>query len=149
MNTNTKQITDRDLDNLLDISLDDIADLPEFTNFPPGAHTVSIKLEKKVVNNHPCVELGMTLISTEELADPTSEPVAPGSESSVLFMLDNEFGAGKFKKIVKPLAESLMTTSVKEVIEHSKGMECLVVTSIRKNKEKTQSYMDIVSLQVV
>lgn len=60
-----------------------------------------------------------------------------------------EWWLGKFKKIVKPLAESLMTTSVKEVIEQSKGMECLVVTSIRKNKDKTQSYMDVVSLQVV
>lgn len=149
MNTNTKQITDKDLDNLLDISLDDIADLPEFTNFPPGAYTVKIKLEKKVVNNHPSVELEMTLVSTEELADPTETPLEPGAECSVLFMLDNEYGAGKFKKVIKPLAEHLNTTSVKEVLEESKGLECLVVTAIRKNKDKTQSYMDIVSLQVV
>ena len=137
------------LDSLLDLSLDDLADLPEFKVFPPGAHRVVIGLGTKEINKHPSVELKMKLVETVELADPSEEAVAAGTECSVAFMLDNEFGQGKFKEILKPLAAHTGLNKAGEVFEAANGLEVLVVTKTRQNKEKTQTYLDIVKLEVL
>jgi hypothetical protein len=137
------------IDSLLDSSLDDLADLPEFKVFPAGAHRVTINFEKKEINKHPAIELKLVMLETVELSDSTEEAPAAGTESSVAFMLDNEFGVGKFKEILKPLAEHFGVTQVSQILEAAKGAECLVVTKIRQNKEKTASYLDVVKLQVL
>lgn len=132
------------LNNLLDANLDDLADLPEFGTYPPGTHKVTIKFEEKEVNNHPCVELQMVAIETEELANPgVDQPLTPGAQGSVLYMLDNEFGQGNLKKTIKPLAAMLGVSSLRAVIEGANGMEVSVVTKVRQNKDKTQSYTDV------
>ena len=137
------------LDSILDSTLDDLADLPEFAVFPPGAHQVTISFEQKEVNKHPSIELKLKLKETLEMADPSVPPPVAGTESSVLFMMDNEFGQGKFKEIIKPIAAHLGTSSIRQAIDGAAGMEVVVVTKVRQNKEKTQSYLDIVSLTVV
>lgn len=138
-----------DLDSILDSSIDDLADLPEFAVFPNGVHRVIIDFESKEVNKHPCVELKMKAVETIELANPAADtPLEAGTESSVLFMLDNEFGQGKFKSIVKTLAEACGTSSIKETVEAAKGMEVQVVCKVRQNKDKTQSYTDVTKVIV-
>lgn len=137
------------LDNLLDLSLDDLVDLPEFKVFPAGAHRCTMKLESKEINKHPAIELKLTLIESVELADPAEEPAAAGTESSVAYMMDNEFGQGKFKEILKPLAAHFGLAKFGEIQEASSGSEVLVVTKQRQNKDKTQTYLEVVSLQVM
>ena len=133
-----------ELDSILDSSINDLADLPEFQVFPNGVHRVLISFETKEVNKHPCVELKMKAIETVELANPSEDqPLAAGTESGVLFMLDNEFGQGKFKSIVKQIAAVTGTSSIKETIEAANGMEVQVVCKVRQNKDKTQSYTDV------
>ncbi len=134
---------------LLDSSLDDLADLPEFKVFPNGAHICTIKFESKDVNGHPSIECTLTGISTEELANPADTPIAAGDVSSVLFMMDNEFGQGALKAVMKPLAAHFGTSKISETIEAAKGAECLVVTKQRQNKEKTQTYLSIASITVM
>lgn len=136
------------LSSLLDANLDDLADLPEFGVYPPGSHKVTIKWEQKEVNAHPCVELQMTAIETEELSNPEDTPLAPGAQGSVLYMLDNEFGQGNLKKVVKPLAEALGVSSLREILAQSSGMEVSVITKVRQNKDKTQSYTDVTKVIV-
>jgi len=132
------------LNSILDANLDDLADLPEFGTYPAGTHKVVIQFEEKTVNDHPCLELQMKAVETEELANPgVDQPLAPGAEGSVLFMLDNEFGQGKLKQVIKPLAAALGVSSLRAVVEGAKGMEVSVVTKVRQNKDKTQSYTDI------
>lgn len=144
MNANTNQAT---LDSLLDSNIDDLADLPEFQVYPNGVHTVLINFESKTVNNHPCLELKMKAVETVELANPAADqPLTAGTESSVLFMLDNEFGQGKMKAIVKVLAAHLGTSSIKETIEAAAGMEVQVVCKVRQNKDKSQSYTDVTKI---
>lgn len=143
MNTTTN------IDNLLDISLDDIADLPEFKVYPAGAHRCTIAFEKKMIGTHPAVELKLTLLETVELTDPSEVAPEAGTESSVAYMLDNEFGQGNMKKVMVPLAQHFGISNVSQLMEAAKGTECLVVTKQRQNKEKTQTYLDITSLQVV
>jgi len=138
-----------DLDSILDSSIDDLADLPEFQVFPNGVHKVIINWESKEVNKHPSMELKMKAIETVELANPAADsPLAAGTESSVLFMLDNEFGQGKFKSIIKQLAEATGSTKISEAVEASNGMEVQVVCKVRQNKDKTQSYTDVTKVIV-
>ena len=132
-----------DIDSLLDSSIDDLADLPEFAVFPNGTHNVIINWESKEVNKHPCLELKMKLVETKEMADSTAVPLEPGAESSVLYMLDNEFGQGKMKAIMKALGESLGTNSIRETMEASQGMTVDVVCKVRQNKDKSQTYTDV------
>ena len=147
MNTNTNAQVD--IDSLLDVSLDDIADLPEFMVFPAGAHRCTIAFEKKMIGTHPAVELKLTALETVELTDPSETPLEAGTESSVAYMLDNEFGQGNMKKVMKPLAEHFGITQVSQLMEAAKGTECLVVTKKRQNKDKTATYLDVVSIQVI
>ncbi len=137
------------LDDILDSSIEDLADLPEFAVFPNGVHRVIISFEQKEVNKHPSVELKMKAVETVELANPaTDTPLTAGAESSVLFMLDNEFGQGKFKQIAKVLAATLNTSTLKDTIEQAAGMEVQVVCKVRQNKDKTQSYTDVTKVIV-
>jgi hypothetical protein len=131
------------LDSILDSSLDDLSDLPEFAVFPAGVHKVTLKFESKMVNDHPAVEMGMTLVDTLEMSNSDEQPLAAGAESSVLFMLDNEFGQGKLKLIAKPLAEHFGVGNIKAVMEAANGMEVVVTTKVRQNKDKSQTYTDV------
>jgi hypothetical protein len=125
-----------DLDSILDSSIDDLADLPEFGVYPSGVHKVVIKWESKEVNKHPCMELKMKMVETVELANPAADqPVAAGQESSALFMLDNEFGQGAFKAIIKELAAATGTNKISEAVEASNGMEIDVVVVTKPDKK--------------
>jgi hypothetical protein len=139
-----------DMDSILDGTLDDLADVPEFKNFPNGAHTATIKFEKKAVNNHPCVEVKLIGIETQELTNPQDDkPIAKGDESSVLYMLDNELGQGKFKELMKPFLEVHGNKKLSELMSDAQNSEVLVVTTQRPNKDKTKLYMDISNLSVL
>lgn len=132
-----------DLDSILDSSIDDLADLPAFQTYPNGHHRVIINWESKEVNKHPCMELKMKAVETVELSNPDDAPLTAGTESSVLFMLDNEFGQGKFKTLIKQLAEATGTSKISEAVDASNGMEVGVICKVRQNKDKSQSYTDV------
>lgn len=147
-----------DIDSLLDATLDDLADMPEFKPFPAGAHRANLTLELKPVNNVPSIDVQLKGIETMELANPEDTPIAPGDSTNVLLMLKkkdgtkNELSEGKLKEILKPLQAHFGTASNRETMEASKGVEVLVVTKIRQDKrdsDDVKSYTDIVSIQVV
>lgn len=142
-------MSESNLDSLLDMNLDDLADLPEFKVFPAGAHRCTLAWESKSVNDKPSLECKLRLVETVEFADPSETPMEAGTESSMLFQLQNEFSQGKLKEVIKPLAEHFGVGKLSEVIEASKGVEVLAITKQRMNKDKTQTYLDIVKLQVL
>lgn len=137
------------VDALLDMNLDDIADLPEFKPFPAGAYHCKFNLESKVVNKHPSIEAKLKLVAVAEMSDPTQVPPNVDDETGVLFMMDNEFGAGKFKEVAKILAPALGTSNVKEIVAKSKNLDVMVVTKVRINKDTKQEYTDIVTLTML
>jgi len=143
-------MSDANIDSLLAMSLDDLPDLPEFKVYPAGAHRVTMKFEKKQIGTHPAVEAKFTMIATEELTDPAKDqPVDAGTESSVAYMLDNEFGLGNFKELMKPLAAHFGLSSIPEIMEAAANLEVVIVTKTRQNKEKTQTYLEITQLIVI
>lgn len=137
------------LDSLLDGTLDDLADLPEFKPFPVGTHYVVMTLAQKKVGTHPAIEVTMKAIETKELANAEDTPLKQGDETSVAYMLDNEYGQGGFKELMKAAAEKFGVKSNRDLMADLQGAEVLVVTGIRQNKEKTQSYTNIKTLAVI
>lgn len=137
------------IDSLLDGTLDDLADAPEFKPFPAGTHKVNIQIAQKMIGKHPAFEISMTAVETLELSNPSDEPLKQGATTSVAYMMDIEIGQGNFKKILSSLASHYGAKSNRLLIEEAQGAEVLVVTKVRANKDKTQSYTDIVELQVV
>jgi hypothetical protein len=137
------------IDSLLDGTLDDLADAPEFKPFPAGTHKVVITIVQKKIGTHPAFELAMKAVETIELSNSEDTPLAAGSTSSEAFMMDNELGQGNFKKVLKSLADHFGAKSNRELIAEAQNLEVLVVTKVRQNKDKTQSYTSIVELQVI
>lgn len=143
------------IDSLLDGTLDDLADMPEFKPFPVGTHKVTLKMEVKKINDDHAVEVGLTAIETiEQPAGATEPPLQPGDSTNVLYFLTNknpkvaELGQGQFKELMKALAEHFGAKPNRELIADANGAEVLVVTGRRMNKDKTKSYTTIEGLTV-
>lgn len=141
-----------DINDLLDGTLDDLADMPEFKVFPPGTHRATLTWDlAKTIGSDPkkYVEAKLTAIETVELPSGSEDtPLERGTESTCLFDLTNEYAQGKIKEILKSLAEHYGAKSNRALFEESNGAEVLVVTSQRSNKEKTKKYLEIVNLVV-
>jgi hypothetical protein len=141
------------IDSLLDSTLDDLADLPEFKVFPAGAYNATITLEVKKMGENLGVEMKVLNQETVELSDPTEEAPKPTATTSVSFMLNNEYGQGALKNVLKSLAQGLGLpegTSNREIMELSKGTACLVVLTTRKDKnDATKTYQGLKSVTVL
>ena len=141
------------IDSLLDSTLDNLADLPEFKVFPAGAYNGTIELAVKKMGDNQGVEMKFTNQEMVELADPTSEAVAPGATTSVGFLLNNEYGQGALKKILEALKEGLQlpdATTGREIMELSKGTLCMVVFSVRADKnDATKLYQGVKNVTVL
>jgi hypothetical protein len=122
------------LDSLLDATLDDLADLPSFKPFPVGAHKALASFDTKEINGKAAIELNFKYVEAVELADPAEEAPKAGDTSSTMFMLDNEFGQGNFKKCAQPFAEAMGFKTMREVVEGVKDVECILVSGQRKDK---------------
>ena len=138
------------MDDLLDATLDDLEDLPEFKPYPAGAHQVLATFSQKEINKSAAIELSFKLVSTLELADPQDEQPAEGATASTMFLLDNEFGRGNLKKCATPFGEALGLSTIREIIEEVKDVECVILTSIRTDKnDKDKHYLNVKEIQVV
>ena len=138
------------LDSILDVQLEDLADRPAFVVPPNGAYNaIILSMEEKTIGEHPAIEVKFQFVETLELANEADTPVAAGTESSCAFMLDNEYGVGDFKAFTAPLATALGVTTGRDVVAGAAGMQVMVVVKNRKNKDKTQTYLGIDSIQVL
>lgn len=141
------------IDSLLDATLDDLADMPEFKNFPAGAYNGTVELNVKKMGESTGVELKFTNQETVELSDPTQEAPAVGATTSVGFKLDNEYGQGALKNVLTALKTGLNlpeATTNREVMEVSKGTVCMCVFTLRADKtDKEKHYQGIKTLAVL
>ena len=144
------QLDGMDVNDILDATLDDLEDLPEYKAYPPGAHRVKLSMEIKEVNDKQVVEASFTYIEAVELADQQAEVPAEGSQANILCHLDNEFGRGTLKLLATPVGKALNTASTRDTIEQCTDIECLIVTAYKKNKDDPDSpYMKVKELAVV
>lgn len=139
-----------DIDSLLDSTLDDLADLPSFKPFPGGAHRVAVTLDYKEINKKPTVEMKLKMIEAIEISEPTDEAPKAGDECNTLYFLDNDIGQGKFKDVAKIFGESLGISSIRDIIDQTKDIECLVITSVTKDRNDADKvYLNVKQVQVV
>ena len=142
----------------LDTDLEDIDDLPSFRALPTGAYRILLEkgFEEKKINEHPALEMAMTVLEVLELnpnnLDDDEEPPITGDIATQSFMLDNEFGVGILKQVMKPIGKALGVSKLKEIAEQSKGMELIAVIKRRKGKKGTdnedKNFMNITKLSV-
>lgn len=143
------------IDDLLDGTLDDLADAPSFKPFPAGAHICKINWEVKKIGESPAVELKLTHVSTAELANEADVMPAAGDTTSVAFILKkkdgtkNELGEGQWKEILASLKEGGLQGSNREVMAASEGMEVLVVTIVRTDKRDPQDIKHYTQIKTV
>lgn len=136
--------------NLLDATLDDLADLPEFVTPPPGAYALTFKgYEQKKVNDNACVIVTFTVAETQELASADSTPVEPGTEFNQMYNMSNEYGQGGLKNLCKPLGEALGVSRLSEVLEGAKGMAISATIKNRKDKNSDRVYAQVENVVVL
>lgn len=151
------------MDDLLDGTLDDLADAPEFKPFPAGAHVVQIFFDAtKKINDMPAIEVKLVHRETAELSNPDDTPPKAGDSTNVIYILKkktetgtivrNELAEGQFKVLLASLAPAFPdATTNRAIMEAAQGFEVLAATSVRTNKKdpnniKYYTALDSVSL---
>lgn len=140
---------------MLDATLDDLADLPSNQPFPAGAHQVKLKVRRNPKKTGSYV-VEMVHQATIELSSPDAVEPKEGDKSTVFISTKkkdgsvNEFGQGQLKIVLKPIGAALNTSSIGEILEATKdGVDAVVVVGIRKSKdEQYDDQQDIKSVQL-
>ena len=130
--------------NLLDETLDDLADLPESKPYPAGAHIATMFVSRG--KNPGAYVVKFKHVSTLELANPSDSSPKPNDEAVVFLSTKkkdgtaNSIGQGQLKQILLPLSGLFNTASVGEILEQGKaGVEVMIVTDVRKQAEYPDS----------
>lgn len=132
-----------DMADLLDADLDDLKDLPEFGVIPVGTYDLEIKWEAKKINDSPAQELKLKVVEVVELSDPTETPPAVGSESSILFFMDSEFGQGAFKKVVAAFSPVYGSTHIRTLVDSMQGSVVRMVIGQTTSKNNGKVYNSV------
>lgn len=100
-----------DFDSLLDKSIDDLADLPEFKVPDTGVYKLSVVCDTKEINNKPAVTARLTVREVVELVDstiPEEQRAKAGDSFDLMFLLKNDAGEdmeiswGRLKEFAQP-----------------------------------------------
>lgn len=142
------------IDSLLDNTLDALAELPEMRPYIPGAHQCVMNWIQPTKERPTTIGIKFKLLQTVEQKDPTEPPMNPGTECTISFKLDNEYGQGAFRNVMKSLAENYGAGTNRELMEKSEGAEVLIITSLKTGKKKDDGseapkFTNLVELKVV
>jgi hypothetical protein len=146
-------MTQTSLDSILDVTLDDLADMPSIELFPNGAHKVSLEFVIDPVKVS--VRMDMTYIECVELADPTAKAPAAGDKNSVFYNLKkkdgepNAYAQGALKIILQALAPTFGGSNTTEICANSKGAEVVALTKIQVGKGDYRDALTVPKIQVV
>ena len=132
----------------MNATLDDIDDLPAFSTFPSGAYSIRLLegLVEKKIGEHPAIEMEMTLVETLEMTEPLKDgevPPKPNDTCSTAFMLDNKFGVGALKEVLKVIAPVAGSTQISACVAASKGMAFMVVLKRSYDSGTDRHYANI------
>lgn len=153
MNMNQTEEVDFDI---LDSTVDELADLKEFLPFPAGTYICLYEAELKAIQNKPAVISKFKLREVVELANAQHTEPAADATTDVAFILKNNDGGvnevaqGKLKLVVTALKETFGGDTVRETLQNAKGAEVKVTFKVRTDRnDKDKHYNDIVALEVV
>lgn len=141
---------------LLDATLDDLADLPQQSPFPAGCHvaTMFISLPTPKPGKKQGVMVKFKYKESKELTDVTAVPPNPGDEALMFISLykkdgtTNDIGQGQLKMLLKPLADAGLSGSPRELIEAAKpGIDVVIVNTVGEYNGNPQ--MNLKKIEVV
>lgn len=130
-----------------DMLLDDVSDLPSFKLWPEGLYLIALNegITEDTINDIPFFRAAFTLVEIRGIIDETAVPPAIGDEHGMIFNRTNEFGAGNWKKLAKPISEITGEKTVDGINQNSKGVQLLVLLGTRPDKDdKTKIYQQLV-----
>ena len=138
----------------LNMSLDDIEDLPGFSVFPSGAYRVTLEegLVQKKIGEHPAIEMAMKLeevLEITEVVKDESEMPKVGDVCSTAYMLDNKTGAGALKETLLPIGEKLGLKAVGDILNNSKGLQLMVIIKRTYDEKKDRHYANVKKVSVL
>lgn len=132
------------LDQLLDTSISDLADLPEFKQPPAGAHRCYFNLSAKEIGGEPALVMNFKVIETLELEVETDKPLEAGDEFDITSTMTNEFGQGLVKSVAAKACAAQgvdpETVTLGQSFAPFIGGEVIAFTGLRvdkKDKSKT------------
>jgi hypothetical protein len=137
-----------DFFNLLDSSVDDLADLEKFTPIPAGSHRLRLEWSFPEHDTDVVVQLKLTVVETLEMANSAEETPEPGKTGNIRFALQkkdgtplldkngkpNTFGQGQLKEVIAVLQPTFGGATVREVIDASQGAEVVCTLKVRASK---------------
>lgn len=140
-------MTKENLDSLLDTSIEDLAELPEFPVYHAGVHKCVFDYEARKIGDNPSLVIKLKLVETVELANPDEDaPMEAGLETEMSYNLANEFGQGRARGLADKflIAQGKETGTLREAFEPFKGAELTFLTNVRVDKnDKTKKYCGI------
>ena len=145
MATNQNQTAEFDINALLEGTLDDIEDLPQFKAFPTGLYVCILTLEQKKIGDHPAIEAKFKLVDVKELSDKSATPPNVGDTTNIAYMLDNKYGAGNLKVLLTAAAEKFGKKTNKDLISDCQNAEVTVIFDVRSGKgdKSDQEYQQL------
>lgn len=134
-----------DIFDLLDESLDTLADLEKFEPIHVGSHIMEMKFEERDINDLPAVVLGLKLVETLELQNKTLEPQEPGKSTNITFFLKskdkdsgevkpNKVGQGQLKEVLRVVSETFGGATIREMMANANGGQAAFTLKHRKDK---------------
>lgn len=143
------------INSLLDSNIEDLKEMPGFEVPVPGVYNLLATTGLKEVNNEQCVELTIVVVDCAEQDDPTAAATVPGTKSSMLFKLTNEYSVSDMKKILKPFGEHFGVTNVRQLVEECiNDVQIIAKVGNRKGKAKNPGdavpvYMTISNITIL
>lgn len=135
------------MNDLLDETLDDLADLPSVAPFTAGAHKVQVNVFRKKAKEGNGFRPGAYMVrfthkEVLELSDPNATPPNAGDQALLNIFTKkkdgsaNEFGQGQLKMILSPIGERLGMNSVNAIIEAlgEEGVEAAILSGTKKQE---------------
>jgi len=152
-----------DMLNLLDSSIDELADLEKFTPIPAGSHRVRLEWTFPEHETDVVVQLKLTVVETLEMANSAEEAPEPGKSGNIRFALQrkdgspiltqsgkvNTFGQGQLKEVIQVLQPVFGGSTTREVIENSQGAEVVAMLKVRASKNDPDSKFNEIKALIV
>ena len=132
-------------DALLDKSIDDLADLPEFKVPDTCMYKLLMTTEGKAINEKPAVVAHFTVAELLELADdsvPENERAKNGDKFDIAFILkdkegnDSEIAWGKLKQLTAPFSEHFEEKNLRTLLKEKLNTAVSITAKVTKKQRK-------------
>lgn len=132
-------------DTLLDKSLDDLADLPEFKTPDTGIYKLAVTMEMKEINKKPAIIAKFKvreLVELEDTSIPEGDRSKAGDGFDVPFMLrnedgtPNELGEGRFKEFCAPFATHFEEKNLRVLVTEKMNSPVDITAKVKKVARK-------------